>query len=1451
MCQIYTPAFVNDPNSRPRVSKENVVMTVLRSDRRAQLLTLKRPSTWPSLSTRGASRASVATLHALRYTAFSSMDSSQVQLLYALTRRTTETRGIVVPLNSATTSQGLSLVMELRSLDVTLPVEIPHCGDLDQKWITSISKKEKELGRLYVYDVCKMAFMEKTRNQSIFFCDTLEACYDRFRTHDLTVLAVIFSRFEELLLLGANTLLLQSPMSLWETSKYQTGTLFFNDRVSETNTSLSYRPASRPHVTDLRHCLSNVNVSVFRHVPTIPRPKATVVCDMVLPFEPSDMLLKSHAWNGRSSHQLDSSLLLWSKKQQPRASVVLASFLLRNGLNSPPFSGVHELFFVACELAETQYSFSELAQGGAGNYFRDHGAEKSIICGLSTQFYPVKQEDVSYASLLYLNSVAFMKYEPRTQPMYFSKARAASVYYGSHSDQKVPPYCSINATGVALSERQIQRVLMRQSLRVIAAEWEWNALTSESERATDQADEVTRKKLEALMKRFISNGGESSNKSAAAPASSTSPVATAPASKVDPQTIQQSTSSVKFMDTESERAAELNRRLESKLLYSLHTISQQTSRHRGIVLPLYNKITTLGVSLILQLRSLGVDLPIEIPHCGDFNESYGAEMMQKREQLGEVYVYNACKRAVTLKSLLDPQRALFCNHIKYCHRRFRSYSIKVLGVILSRFEESMLMDADALLFQSPMQLWETEKYRSTGTLFFNDRIVEANFTVGLGYRSAKRPNITAIEVYLSKANVDLFRGIPTLSRPHAPEELIAADKSPVTLHFYPSESLLKSHVWAKRSGHLVDSSILLWNKKRQPRATAFLASFVSRNNVRSPPSYGEKELFFVACELAETQYSLSEFGAGAGGSDFQNHGANKSVICGYAAHYLPERYKESPSREVALLYMNTNLILEYKPRQQPLYYSVPRPRDFYPGSNIERNLPSNCPFDVTGVKFSESEVLQVYRRQHFHGIATEWEVNANRSDLAERAAADMLTNEKLKSIMEAGYPFDDPVNPPKKLSIEEQEKKAVELKNRVAELRDQEKQLVYTLNQIGQQTTVQRGIIVPVNDEIIMLAMSLVLELRTFGITEPIEMPFCGNLNQEVQAMYLSKKEVGTIWLDDVCARAAESTSRMDPSRKVFCQNIDECYTKLRTFIKPLSMIFSRFEEIMMVDPDTTFFLSPAKLWETEKYQRTGTLLMHDRLSHETMYMAKRVAGRPDVSVAQEYLAHFDVKPFRSLPTLQRPRATLPIPTSVPLNFVPSDFLLKSHSFNARAGHQVDASLILWNKRRQARATAVLASFLALNDIALPPSDGDKELYFYASEVAETQYAFSDYAIGAIGTNPMDRGPQMSTLCGDVAHVFPIRDDYVPDDSVPLFYVKGDQMLSLHPNTTRVYYTKARAWDVYPGPFRDRPAECPFNITLGRLTNENARHLEGRQHLYDVVDGWQRVAREKPAKMNE
>ncbi|CAI5727014.1 unnamed protein product [Hyaloperonospora brassicae] len=451
--------------------------------------------------------------------------------------------------------------------------------------------------------------------------------------------------------------------------------------------------------------------------------------------------------------------------------------------------------------------------------------------------------------------------------------------------------------------------------------------------------------------------------------------------------------------TAPQQLTELERKLETKWLYSLLTLSQQTNMPRGIVIPLFGKIMTLGVSLILQLRSLGVELPIEIPHCGDFDQQYGEILMTKREHLGELYVYNVCDRAAAAKSVLDPSKPLFCADLKKCHARFRGFYVKVLGVLFSRFEEVMLIDADALLFQSLMPLWDTKKFQTTGTLFFNDRIAEPNFRRGLAFRPANRPNSMAIENYLSKMNVDLFRHIPTLARPKAPADLIAADKSNATLHYQPSENLLRSHFWQGRTAHSVDSSVLLWNKKRQPRATAFLASFVSRNDVPHPPSYGDKEFFFVACELAESQYAYSDFATGSAGSDFRDYGPNKSVVCGYASHTFPERSENASIQTSRLLYMNADDMMRYKPKKSPMYYAAPRAHDFYPGSFNERKLKMRCPFDITGVRFSDAEVQQVYQRQRFFRIAKEWEVNANKYDIVERMAADALTNKELDAVM--------------------------------------------------------------------------------------------------------------------------------------------------------------------------------------------------------------------------------------------------------------------------------------------------------------------------------------------------------------------------------------------------------------------------------------------------------------------
>ncbi|POM63773.1 Hypothetical protein PHPALM_20784 [Phytophthora palmivora] len=388
-------------------------------------------------------------------------------------------------------------------------------------------------------------------------------------------------------------------------------------------------------------------------------------------------------------------------------------------------------------------------------------------------------------------------------------------------------------------------------------------------------------------------------------------------------TLRMETEELKAGEVEAMKEEERLKTLETQLLHSLHNLTQRTMEPRGVVVPLYDDLVPLGLSLIMELRSLGVTLPVEIPHCGDLDQKLVKTIEKKTKQLGQVVVYNACELAAKEKSLLDPNKPIFCNDLNECHDKFRTFDIKVLGVLYSRFEEVMVVDADALMMQNPMSLWETEKFQKTGTLFFNDRISQTN--TSLGYRPASR------------------------------------------------------------------------------------------------------------------------------------------------------------------------------------------------------------------LQFTDAEVQQIYQRQHFFDISKEWEDDAKEPLGAQREAAEILTNEKLEVLldrMKNGPPLEDATDPPKDPFKEEELKKATDLKIKADELREQEKQLVHTLNQIAQQTTVKRGIVIPVYDGIIKLAISLVLELRTMGIKEPIEMPHCGDLNPDAQKMYLTKQQLGTVWFYNVCEKAARTTSVMDSSRK-------------------------------------------------------------------------------------------------------------------------------------------------------------------------------------------------------------------------------------------------------------------------------------------------------------------------------
>ncbi|TDH74402.1 hypothetical protein CCR75_005207 [Bremia lactucae] len=388
---------------------------------------------------------------------------------------------------------------------------------------------------------------------------------------------------------------------------------------------------------------------------------------------------------------------------------------------------------------------------------------------------------------------------------------------------------------------------------------------------------------------------------------------------------------------------------------------------RGIVLPLYDDIAYLGISLILELRRLQVPLPIEIPHCGDLRLEFQHEILMHDP---DVTFYDVCERAANASAI---DRPLFCADLRQCHSKFRDFNIKVLALVYSKFQEIMLLDADTLFFKSPMPLWDSYKYKATGTLFFNDRV-----SYERSYLAERRPlpngtiveSIGAIHQFLTNFDVTPYQQFKTL---HSQPQVVSKDmRGMMNFSFHPSAFLLSSHVWHLRSGHQMDSSLLLWNKIRQPRATTILASFISLNGLPKVPSYGDKELYWLACELAETAYAFSDYGTGTIGWEIQENSRHEdNVLCGDALQYYPEPIyftSHVEKKEGTLLYMNSDNIVEWGRSLRRMYRTAAYRGDLYFGSFTERGLKHNCPFDMALVNVTPSEAARLEERQQLYDI---------------------------------------------------------------------------------------------------------------------------------------------------------------------------------------------------------------------------------------------------------------------------------------------------------------------------------------------------------------------------------------------------------------------------------------------------------------------------------------------------
>ncbi|KAF9932000.1 hypothetical protein BGZ67_004927 [Mortierella alpina] len=260
------------------------------------------------------------------------------------------------------------------------------------------------------------------------------------------------------------------------------------------------------------------------------------------------------------------------------------------------------------------------------------------------------------------------------------------------------------------------------------------------------------------------------------------------------------------------------------------------SRSRGIVMCVGNKHWTYARTTVKVLREvLRSSLPIEIYYAGE--QDLSLENREWFEQLEGVSV-------IDISTKLDQDMLQISGPV-----------IKPFAMLVSRFEEVILIDSDAYFLQDPAVLFEDGGYKEVGTVFFYGRTVPRR-AAGVNKRAW------------------LYSYLPTVSN-------------------HPS----KTRWFRSKGDQNQDSGVVVLNKRIHflgLLAICKMNNVQERNQVTYRTTWGEKESFWIGMEMIQERYSFVRFGGGIIGdlgdavpykgdesSSLRNYGASPSESRGY------------------------------------------------------------------------------------------------------------------------------------------------------------------------------------------------------------------------------------------------------------------------------------------------------------------------------------------------------------------------------------------------------------------------------------------------------------------------------------------------------------------------------------------------------------------------------------------
>ncbi|GMF13675.1 unnamed protein product [Phytophthora lilii] len=772
-------------------------------------------------------------------------------------------------------------------------------------------------------------------------------------------------------------------------------------------------------------------------------------------------------------------------------------------------------------------------------------------------------------------------------------------------------------------------------------------------------------------------------------------------------------------------------------------------RAKGIIMCMHNDGVPMGLSLVRELRCLGNKELIQIYHCfpEEISEENRALLLGADDRLEIVDVCSdLVKRNVLTQEVAE---------------KFRNWWIKPLAMYHTDITEVMLLDIDDVFMHDPAILRTTEGYKNTGTTFFYDRVLFSR------------------EFFNQDVN-----GTSYLKRMLNEFDYAKYGLEPGS---HPSDRLKRSYAYRGMTSHEQDSSLVAIDKSRSGQAMPIMFWLITEERFRLPGlgrsdpfSYGDKETFWIAFELAKQEYFFSPWGVGdissSTNGDLEKH---SDTLCGSIVQYMP--VEKEPSD---FLYVNGKAMLNpfpvameklgtathnvlfntnpthITPRQRrkpnglsnnltllsssngssPDMTSMAKPTDdLEMDADVEASMPLNGSRSAASPPRSHSKLLVLLPLLAVAGmtavaLATGYLNGASDGSYssADNSFANFgtSTHAMLKNLLVGGN-----------ATAEDGDGDIVTL--------HPESPFYQRGERFDRSVTRDRAVMICMHNGVLAMGLSLIRELRCMGNEELVQVYHCGQDELSAESKNILFSTDNRLELVDVCSDLT--------SQGVITKELAGKFKNW--WIKPLAMYHTDVRHVMMMDVDDIMVKDPALLRELDGYKETGTLFFYDRVFSD----CKEFVNGDDSH--RKYLPKlfetFDYETF-----------------NITEGAMPSEHVLESFAYKGKTCHEMDSSLVFIDKKRAGQTVMdIMLWFITKERFRFRYSHGDKETFWLSFELAHVPYFFSPWGVSVVSSTPnKDMSKHPNSLCGSILQYMPVA-----SEDAEMLYVNGKALLDPYP----------------------------------------------------------------------